>query len=293
MMYVSLFFRRLLRWISGLLLAGGLLFLGILHFSLRFTCSEKSILSAAQDHGTRFERIKNEGAVWVTAGNPEGIPVVLIHGSPGGWDDYLNLLVDEALRERFYLISVCRAGYGGDTMGTPVPSLNEQAAWVSKALSEDRPALVVGHSLGASVAARLAVDFPERVGGLLLLAAPLDTRLERVLPIQRLADSPLVSWMLPAKLNVCNRELIPLADELNKLEPQLDQLSLPIIALHGDADRLVPVENMKFFREKVQGDHLEIRLLPETNHFLPWRNVEEIRQALFDLENRMTVNGKQ
>src|SRR3546814_16092495 len=54
-------------------------------------------------------------------------------------------------------------------------------------LGNGAPAIVVGHSLGGPIAAKLAMDYPDRVRGLLLLAPSVAPALEAPRWYQRLA----------------------------------------------------------------------------------------------------------
>src|SRR3546814_18455192 len=67
-------------------------------------------------------------------------------------------------------------------------------------LGNGAPAIVVGHSLGGPIAAKLAMDYPDRVRGLLLLAPSVAPALEAPRWYQRLATWRVVQWLLPRTL---------------------------------------------------------------------------------------------
>lgn len=54
-----------------------------------------------------------------TTGIPTGIPVVMVHGSPGAWNDYAHVMADDRLTEHAFLISVDRPGWGASAEGGP------------------------------------------------------------------------------------------------------------------------------------------------------------------------------
>ena len=103
-----------------------------------------------------------------------GPPVVLVHGASGNLNDMTFRLAPEVAK-RHEAIVFDRPGHG--LSGVPregAESLSVQAALMRGALARMgiERAIVVGHSYGGSVALAWALDAPESVQGLLLLAAP-------------------------------------------------------------------------------------------------------------------------
>ena len=103
-----------------------------------------------------------------------GRPLCLIHGASGNLND-MTFRLAPALAERFEVIVVDRPGHG--LSGTPAgggTSIRRQAALLRGALAAlgiARP-VVVGHSYGGAVALAWAVDAPQDLSALVLLAAP-------------------------------------------------------------------------------------------------------------------------
>lgn len=103
-----------------------------------------------------------------------GPAVCLVHGASGNLND-MTFRLAPALAGRFEVIAVDRPGQGlsGLPQGGGV-SIRRQAALLRGALARigiERPVLV-GHSYGGSVALAWAVDAPETISALVLLAAP-------------------------------------------------------------------------------------------------------------------------
>ena len=105
-----------------------------------------------------------------------GPTILMIHGLGGQTGNFTYGLVDR-LAERYRVVAVDRPGCGfSDPLpegGAPICRQAEIMAEVIRKLELDRP-LVVGHSLGGAIALALAIDHPELVRGLCLLA-PLTT----------------------------------------------------------------------------------------------------------------------
>lgn len=137
--------------------------------------------------------------------------MVFVHGSPGSWEAFVDLLADGRLVARAHLAALDRLGFGGSARSEDEPSLVAQAAALAPVLAGNRSqsgAILVGHSLGAPIVVRAAADMPGRIAGLVLVAPSLAPTLERPWWIQRPTSWPLFAWLLPVDWRSCNRELI-------------------------------------------------------------------------------------
>lgn len=100
-------------------------------------------------------------------------PIVLLHGASGNLEDQrLTLGTALAVRHRVILIDRPGHGYSDRPGGRSDASPARQAALIAQALARlgVSRAIVVGHSWSGALAAALALDFPERVAGLALVA---------------------------------------------------------------------------------------------------------------------------
>lgn len=98
--------------------------------------------------------------------------VVLIHGASANAREFTSNLIP-ALRDDFTVLAPDRPGHGySDRPGSDGGILAMQARQMAGLISETGrgPVLVIGHSYGGAVALRLALDYPEAVRGLILLA---------------------------------------------------------------------------------------------------------------------------
>jgi pimeloyl-ACP methyl ester carboxylesterase len=113
-----------------------------------------------------------------------GAPLVLLHGL-GGQMRHFDFGAMADLRHEFRVISVDRPGSGYSRRARHAPAdLAAQArtlAALIRQLGLERPT-VVGHSLGGAVALQLALDHPQAVGALALVA-PLSHMPRRVPPV--------------------------------------------------------------------------------------------------------------
>jgi pimeloyl-ACP methyl ester carboxylesterase len=173
--------------IAAVVLAGGSALLWA--FSARMT---RRIEAAVPSNG-RFVEVEGERFHYVEEG--KGPPLVMIHGLMGSSRN-LTYALSGQLREHFRVISVDRPGSGYSTRhaGTPadLPAQARQIAGFIKTLDLDRP-LILGHSLGGAIALALALDHPQAVGGLVLVA-PL-THPQRMLPLVFLSLAVRPAWL--------------------------------------------------------------------------------------------------
>lgn len=212
-------------------------------------------------------------------GDPSGRLVLFVHGSPGVWRDFAYVMADPVLAERALLVSVDRPGWGGSAAGGLETSLADQARALRAVLEahpENLPAVVVGHSLGGPVAARLAMDAPELVGALVLVAGSIDPELEKTTWYQALGRTWLVRPLVPEMLERADAEIRPLRRELEEMLPRWAELTLPVYVLQGDEDALVPPANADFAARVVTHAPLSIERIPGQGHLIPWQKPERI-----------------
>lgn len=217
---------------------------------------------------------------YLHAGDSGGIRVILVHGTPGSataWSDYV--LSPPPGTE---VLALDRPGFGLSGPTGAMTSLADQAAAVLALMPADgRPVLLLGHSLGGPIVARVAADHPERVAGLVLLAASMDPDLETIHPMQYVGAWGLVKPLLPRMLRNANAELMALKPELQALAQALPRITAKVVIVHGTRDKLVPVANVSFMQAHLTGARcVKTVLLEGQNHFLPWNSEATVREAI-------------
>lgn len=216
----------------------------------------------------------------LVAGDAHGTRVVLVHGTPGsaqGWTDYL-LDPPPGLE----IVALDRPGFGRSGPDGALTSLAAQAAVVAALLPTDgRRAVLLGHSLGGPIVARVAAEHPDQVAAVVLLAASVDPALEEIHPMQPIGAWGPVRRMLPRAIRNANAELMALRPELVALQGLLDRISAPVLIVHGTADELVPVANVPYLQARLRGARcVDTWLLEGRNHFLPWNAEATVRAAI-------------
>ena len=144
-----------------------------------------------------------------------GPALFLIHGLSGQIGNFTYALVGRLARE-FRVVAVDRPGSGYSTRPADADaSLRAQGqalAKVIRALKLDRPVLV-GHSMGGAVALAIALDNPECVSGLALIAPLTEVVKTPPAPFRSLAiRSPLVrcivAWTLATPLTMLTADRV-------------------------------------------------------------------------------------
>ena len=109
----------------------------------------------------------------------KGQPVVLIHMSGSSSDEFEK--VGDLLSDKFSVYAPDLFGFGGSDAPPKFYSLSEHAETMIRFMDalNIKKAVIAGNLVGANIAARIAVRWPERVGGLLLSHVVYDTDYNR------------------------------------------------------------------------------------------------------------------
>jgi len=222
----------------------------------------------------------NQSISYVHSANVGGITVIYVHGTPGqaeGWTDYV---LDPVAGTQ--ALALDRPGFGRSGPETALTSIALQAAAVFALFPQDGSQVVlVGHSLGGAVVARVAAEHAQRIKALVLLASALDPAQEKINPLQYVAQIWPMRSMLPRALRNANAELMVFKAELEALQPLLPLITAPTIIVHGTKDDLVPFANVAYMQAHLSGAQcVRTIVLPGLNHFLPWNAEPVVRQAV-------------
>ncbi len=206
-----------------------------------------------------------------------GQAIVFVHGCLGSWRYWVPVMQDLSVEYRTYALDLW--GFGDSakelaqyTVATYVDMLvafmDELGIW---------QAPLVGHTLGAAVAAELAARYPDRVSKLLVVGLPLtadgiNRRLLSVAPNEALAR---LFWHrqrpheeVEMGLSKTARNAIALTiqsvAELELLKI-LDEVDVPVLSVYGAQDNVISPEQSA----ELQANHYAARALvfEGTHHF--------------------------
>lgn len=245
------------------------------------------VAHGAAEHGGRYARLARELA-------PRGFPVWAIdhrgHGRSEGPRAFVDRLA-HAAADLDRLVDRVAAGDPG------------------------RPVFLLGHSMGGAIALLYALDHADRLAGLVLSApaasdagAPFALRFaDRVLQAGRIlsALAPRLGLLAldpedisrdPAEVRAyCDDPLVTIGNlpartvgELGRairtrFARDLGALTLPILLVHGTADRLVPPVASEHVRDRVASDDVTLRLYPELRHEVFNELAEDRERVLGDV----------
>jgi pimeloyl-ACP methyl ester carboxylesterase len=182
--------------------------------------------------------------------------VVFVHGSPSSSAFWINMMKDSILRARANLLAIDRPGYGGSGVGLPMISVKEQAENVADIIRRRRPGedqrlVVHGSSYGGTVAARMAMDYPGLIDGLLLQSASMAPREEHTYWISYPTNHWSLRWLMPAAIRSVNSEKLNHQAQLEAMADQWDDITAQVVIAHGTADWLIYPPNAYYACDKL------------------------------------------
>lgn len=259
---------------------------------VQFRMSESGIKKFFADKkwkGTLHEYNVGHGRVinYLHVGD-ESLPlIVFVHGSPGSLSAFIHFTNDSVLLKHAQIISVDRAGFGESNFGRAERSLKKQAQYLKPILEKyktDRPIILVGHSLGGPVIARMAMDYPELIDGLVIVAGSIDPDLEPNEWFRAPLATPLFTWIMPRSFRASNYEIYMLKPELQEMIPLWGSITCPTVIIQGNKDELVSPKNVDFAKKMlVNASSLEFIIKDDMNHFVPWQHPELIKEGILRL----------
>ncbi len=280
---------------SGALLALSLLFQGCLTFRER----PKVIRHYFQQHHVdgRIDHYTalNRKMYYAESGTNGKAVVVFVHGSPGSLSAFIPFLTDSLLLQRASLITVDRPGFGYSGYGHAEPSLDRQAAILMELVARKksgRAVILAGHSLAGPLVAKMAVQYPEMVDGILIIAGSIDPDLEpNELWFRAPLATPFLSWILPGSFRSSNEELYQLEPQLRAMVPDWQKIACPVVVIHGGKDKFVPFGNVAFAERSITNAPVKYILEDEANHFIPWNRPDMITEGLHYMIDTLTAGS--
>lgn len=132
---------------------------------------------------------------YVEQGDESGVPVVMLHGVTDSWHSFD--LVLPRLPESIHAFALTQRGHGDASRPDSGYRYTDLAADVAAFMDvlHLKSAIMVGHSMGSSVAQRFAIDYPERTAGLVLVGSFASLQGNRA--VQELWDSTLSTMSDP------------------------------------------------------------------------------------------------
>jgi pimeloyl-ACP methyl ester carboxylesterase len=267
-------------------------FLIIFDQMVQFRMNDKELLDwfHAQKINPQISYFTTKGRKvrYIQVGDNPDATILFIHGAPSSLSYWKGYLADSLLRSRATLLAADRPGYGYSGLADPMPDIAAQAHVLSLIIDSlhkaHRPIILVGVSYGGPIACRLAMDYPDLIDGLVLMAPPLGPGREKIFWFTYPVENPLIHWVVPRMLQTANAEKIHHKDELTKMLPLWGKIHVPVIYLQGEEDELVDTSNASFAKEHLTNvPSLEIQMIPGRGHLIAFAEKDRIEKAILEM----------
>ena len=233
----------------------------------------------------RTESINDRDIHYIQTGNPNAPTLVFVHGSPGSWDAYKAYLSDTTLMRSYRIIAPDRPGFGYSDFRSSA-ALGPQADLLNtllKQLDNGQPYTLIGHSYGGPLVVKMALEAPEMIQNLVILAGALDPDAEKPEKWRKPLTWVPLKYLVPGSLKPSNDELWMLKEDLKTMKPLLGGLRQRVLIIHGTNDKLVPYRNVAFMEAAFTNvAELKTITLENERHFIVWDREPLIKDAIRD-----------
>jgi pyruvate dehydrogenase E2 component (dihydrolipoamide acetyltransferase) len=226
---------------------------------------------------------------YLIVGEGEGDPLVLLHGFGG--DINIWVFNQETLAAEHTVYALDLPGHGASTKDVGDGDLDSFVGVLTDFLDtmEVEKAHLVGHSMGGAIAGAFAKAHPDRVASLILIASAglgeeiNEEYIEGFIAANRRREMKNTLGMLFANPNLVTRQLVQDVMKFKRLDgvdealrkvadkvfpdgkqadvPDLSDLSVPILAIWGSEDGIVPVSHSENLPENAR-----VEVLEDTGH---------------------------
>ncbi|MGF1466619.1 MAG: alpha/beta fold hydrolase BchO [Sandaracinaceae bacterium] len=257
-----------------------------------------------------------EGVRWQLLREGRGPVLLALHGTGSSRHSFRSLLPH--LTPRFTVLAPDLPGHGGSRTD---PSFTPTLPGIARALGAllahlgDRPTAALGHSAGAAIAARMALDGsidPALLVGVAAALVPFRGLAKAVLPVSaRILAAPAAARLLATRVGRAEtvaRLLEGLGTELDEegieryrrlaaspdhlagvlamlaawdLEPlfrDLPRLAPPVLLISGERDRAVPIDQQQAVLGRLRAGRLVT--IPATGHLVHEERPAEVAAAI-------------
>ena len=146
------------------------------------------------------------------------------------------------------------------------------------------PIIILAGSYGASIACRIAMDYPHLVDGLVLTGPALGPGREKIFWFTHIVEHWSIRWFIPRLFKSANTEKVHHKRELEKMLPYWKNIRVPVVYIQGENDNIVDTSNASFAREKlVNVPWLDIRFIKDRAHRLAQFEWPAIRKGILDV----------
>lgn len=250
--------------------------------------------------------VGGERLAWLAVG--KGRPVALLHGLRGEAAVFLPL-ARELSRRGYRAVAIDLPGHGTSAPPAGPLALDKSGELFLDAAEKlgvgPRPVLL-GHSLGGWMVAWQALEHPDRCGPVILAGSaglvfdppPLNALHPKTVEDGRASIELLfahpppiprpIIWLSVRRPEGASLELLRSAFSGRfLLEGLLGGVSVPTLVVHGEQDRLIPVQNGRRLAAGIPGSRLAV--IPGAGHMLIWEDPKAVAEAVDDFLKKNPV----
>jgi pimeloyl-ACP methyl ester carboxylesterase len=264
----------------------------------------------------KFVELSNRMRIeYVEQGDEAATPVIFLHGLSDSWRSYE--LVLPHLPSSIHSYFITQRGHGGSGKPQqgyrPADFAGDVALFMKQLKIES--AIIVGHSMGATIAQRFALDYPEKTNGLVLIGSfatfdnksfnefkeyvnmltdPVDpafatefqkSTIVKPVPKENFDVFVMESLKLPAHVwKAVVNEL-----SIGNFSTELKKIQKPVLLIWGDKDSFVPVSDQHFMNAAMTNSKLVI--YKETGHAVHWEEPLQFSEDLKDFIMTIRANS--
>lgn len=251
---------------------------------------------------------------YVEQGEPSGLPMLLLHGVSDSWRSFEPVLPH--LPASLHTFALSQRGHGDS--GRPAAGFapHEFAADVAAFMDVVGlgSAVIVGHSMGTSIAQRFALDHPGRVVGLVLAGSffaswrgspavvdlrdsAISTLTDPIDPafVREFQESTLARPMPPAFLEAIVRESLKVPARVWRavfesfleadFSAQLGEIKTPTLIVWGDRDAICPRSEQEALAAAIAEAQLVV--YANAGHALHWEEPQRFADDLVAFAERL------
>ena len=221
-------------------------------------------------------------------GDPDGQPVLLLHGGLGNTEWWANL-APVLVAAGYRVVAMDSRGHGRSAWGDAPITYEQMAADALGLLDHLGIAKtdVVGWSDGAIIALDLAIHHPERLDRVVAYGANFTPEGIQFVPSDQIPpfERFIADYRRLAPEPERFEELAGVLDALYKVAPnyseaELRSITVPVLILDGAEDEFVKPDQPVRMAELIPG--AELVLIPGTGHFAPFAKPAVFNQIVLD-----------
>jgi pimeloyl-ACP methyl ester carboxylesterase len=238
-------------------------------------------------------------ACWVNSSNfgAHEQSLIFIHGSGGDHSAWSHQYA--RLHKYYNILAIDLPGHGR-SKGSGESDVGNYCLWVKKLLDSLplKNIILVGHSLGAAITLQFALNYPQKIEGIVAVGGgmkmPVNPSLLEFLktnPVESIElickfsvakanrekfMAPLMKNLAQARIDVLQGDLLA-CDKLDLTE-ELRKISLKVLVICGAEDKMTPPEFSRQITEGISG--AKLCLIEGAGHMVMMERPEEFNEAL-------------